>query len=132
MEQWFNLFIQGGSWAVGIFAAGVVGKQLIQYITKDKEQDRIDFREDKKKMYELMDKQNQISAEQKEMITQTNILLQKQVEMSSSNKEMIAGLKATMDKMNDIQMLHKNRLDRIEDRQIFMEREIAKIGDKLS
>jgi hypothetical protein len=44
--------------------------------------------------------------------------------MTQSNKE-------TLDNLNNIQMLHTNRLDRIEDRQTQLEEEVKKIGNKL-
>lgn len=131
MEQMLTLLVEGGSWLVGVFAAGVIGKQLIDYIKNDKEQDRQDHKDDKERMYSLMEKQNNLSEQQKEMLVQTNVLLQKQIDMEKHNREMLTGLKATMDKMNDIQMLHTNRLDRIEDKQEIMDREIRKIGDRL-
>lgn len=132
MEQWLSLIVQGGSWLIGIFAAGTVGKILIDYVKSDKEQDRQDFKEDKERTYSLMEKQNNLAAQQKDMLVQTNLLIQKQLDAEQVNREMLIGLKATMDKMNDIQMLHTNRLDRIEDRQEIMEKEIRKIGDRLS
>lgn len=132
MESTFmELIIQGGSWLVGILAAVAFGKQLIEYVKTDKENDRQDFKEDRQVMYSLMDKQNSLAEQQKDMIVQTNILIQKQIGMEEHNRDMLNGLKATMDKMNDIQMLHTNRLDRIEDKQEQLEKEIKKIGDKL-
>lgn len=131
MEQFVELIVQGGSWLVGVLAALAIGKQLIDYIKNDKDQDRLDFKEDRERIYCLMERQNNISEQQKEMLVQTNSLIQKQIGMQEHNREMLNGLKATMDKMNDIQMLHTNRLDRIEDKQELMEKEIRKIGDKL-
>lgn len=131
MEQFIELVVQGGSWLVGVLAAFTIGKQLIDYIKTDKEQDRMDYKEDRERMYALIERQNALAEQQKDMQVQTNVLIQKQIGMEEHNREMLNGLKATMDKMNDIQMLHTNRLDRIEDKQEQMEKEIRKIGDKL-
>ena len=57
------------------------------------------------------------------MLQQKDLLTQS-ITMSQHNKEML-------DKLTDIQMLHTNRLDRIEDRQTQLEEEIKKIGNKL-
>ena len=57
-------------------------------------------------------------------MSQQKELLAKQVATAQENKE-------TLKKLTEIQMLHTNRLDRIEDRQSQMEAEIRKIGDKL-
>ena len=57
------------------------------------------------------------------MLQQKDLLTQS-ITMSQHNKEML-------DKLTDIQMLHTNRLDRIEDRQTQLEEEVKKIGNKL-
>lgn len=131
MEQFLEMLVQGGSWLVGIFAAMAIGKQLIDYVKTDKEHDRQDYKDDRERMYSLIEKQNHLSEQQKEVLVQTNLLIQKQIGMEEHNREMLNGLRATMDKMNDIQMLHTNRLNRIEDKQEQLEKEIKKIGDKL-
>lgn len=132
MSEWLDVIVQGGSWLVGVLAAMAIGKQLIDYIKNDKQQDREDSKQDRERMYSLIERQNTLAEQQKDMLVQTNALIQTQVGMEEHNREMLNGLKATMDKMNDIQMLHTNRLDRIEDKQELMEREIRKIGDRLS
>lgn len=134
-----DFILQGGSWAIGILAALVVGKQFISYITKDKEMDRQDAKErldrdrafakeDNERVYSLMEKQNVLFEQQRETLIQISL---KQVSSDEQNRLIFNGLKDTMDGLKEIQMLHTNRLDRIEDRQSNLEREIMKISDKL-
>lgn len=131
MDQFLEMIVQGGSWLVGILAAMVIGKQMIEYIRVDKENDRKDNKEDRERIYALMERQNLLAAQQKDVLLQTNLLIQKQAGMEEHNREMLNGLKATLDKMNDIQMLHTNRLDRIEDKQENLDQALKRIGDKL-
>lgn len=131
MDQFLEMIVQGGSWLVGILAAMAIGKQMIEYIRVDKENDRKDNKEDRERIYALMERQNLLAAQQKDVLLQTNLLIQKQAGMEEHNREMLNGLKATLDKMNDIQMLHTNRLDRIEDKQENLDQALKRIGDKL-
>lgn len=116
-----EIVTQGGSWLVGVIAAIVIGRQFVNFVSKDKELDRADSKEEKEKMYALMEKQNELYGQQKELL----------IRMDSYSREMLKGLKGTMDKMNEIQMLHTNRLDRIEDKQSQMETELRKISEKI-
>lgn len=116
-----DLILQGGSWLIGIFAAIAVGRQFIAFITHDKDLDRQDAKEDRERMYSLMEKQNELYSQQKEML----------VKSEAYNKEALKGIKNSLDKLNEIQMLHTNRLYRIEDRQEKLESEVKKIGDKI-
>lgn len=109
-----NLVAQTGIWCVTAF---VIGKVFFDYVKKDKEQEREDHKEERDRMYTLIENQGKIMEQQKE-------LLGKQVLMSEHNKEML-------DRLTDIQMLHTNRLDRIEDRQSRLEEEVKEINKNL-
>lgn len=109
-----ELITQTGIWCMTTY---ILAKYFFDYVKKDKENDRQDHKEDKDKLYTLLDNQSKILEQQKEMLS-------KQVIMSEHNKEML-------DKLTNIQMLHTNRLDRIEDRQTRLEEEVKKIGSKL-
>ena len=105
-----NLVTQTGVWCVTSY---ILGRYLIQ----DKQQDRQDNKEEKERLYGLIENQGKILEQQKELISQ-------QVMMSQHNKEML-------DRLTDIQMLHTNRLDRIEERQTRLEEEIKDLGKNL-
>ena len=105
-----NLVTQTGVWCVTSY---ILGKCLI----REKQQDRQDNKEDKERLYGLIENQGKILEQQKELLSQ-------QVMMSQHNKEML-------DRLTDIQMLHTNRLDRIEERQTRLEEEIKDLGKSL-
>lgn len=113
-EALIQLISQTGIWCAAAFA---IGKIFIDYINKKDALERQDFKEREERVYGLLEKQEEIMSQQKDLLTQ-------QVVMSQHNKEML-------DKLTDIQMLHTNRLDRIEDRQAQLEEEVKKIGSKL-
>ena len=110
LQPFTELITQAGIWCVAAF---LIAKLFIDYIKSDKEQDREDhkqererdredYKEEKLRMFSVIDNQGKILDQQKTM-------LEKQLLMSEHNKDML-------DKLTDIQMLHTNRLDRIEDR----------------
>lgn len=109
-EPVVNLITQTGVWCV---TAYILGRYLIQ----DKHQDRQDNKEEKERLYGLIENQGKILEQQKDLLSQ-------QVMMSQHNKEML-------DRLTDIQMLHTNRLDRIEDKQTRLEEEIKDLGKNL-
>ena len=113
-ENFIQLISQTGIWCV---TAYILGKNFIDYITRREENDKVNFREREERMYRIIEKQEAIMLQQKDLLTQS-------ITMSQHNKEML-------DKLTDIQMLHTNRLDRIEDRQTQLEEEVKKIGNKL-
>ena len=124
-EGFVELISQTGIWCATTF---VLGKVLLNYISKSQDENRKlsrerdevtrqDNKEREERLYTILDRQELLMSQQKE-------LLAKQVATAQENKE-------TLKKLTEIQMLHTNRLDRIEDRQSQMEAEIRKIGDKL-
>lgn len=110
LEPVVNLITQTGVWCVTSY---ILGKCLI----REKQQDRQDNKEEKERLYGLIENQGKILEQQKELLSQ-------QVMMSQHNKEML-------DRLTDIQMLHTNRLDRIEERQTRLEEEIKDLGKSL-
>ena len=125
-EGFVELISQTGIWCATTF---VLGKVLLNYISKSQDENRKlsrerdevtrqDNKEREERLYTILDRQELLMSQQKE-------LLAKQVATAQENKE-------TLKKLTEIQMLHTNRLDRIEDRQSQMEAEIRKIGDKLN
>lgn len=113
-ENFIQLISQTGIWCVTAF---ILAKCFFDYVTKREEVDRTSFKEREDRMYSIIEKQETIMQQQKDLLSQ-------QITMSQHNKDML-------DKLTDIQMLHTNRLDRIEDRQTQLEEEIKKIGSKL-
>ncbi|MBO5424379.1 MAG: hypothetical protein J6A25_02595 [Lachnospiraceae bacterium] len=113
-ENFMQLISQTGIWCV---TAYILGKNFFDYVTRREENDRVNFKEREERMYQIIEKQEVIMIQQKDLLTQS-------ITMSRHNKEML-------DKLTNIQMLHTNRLDRIEDRQTQLEEEIKKIGSKL-
>lgn len=105
-----NLVTQTGVWCVTSYILG-------KYLIREKQQDRQDNKEEKERLYGLIENQGKILEQQKELLSQ-------QVMMSQHNKEML-------DRLTDIQMLHTNRLDRIEERQTKLEEEIKDLGKSL-
>ena len=105
-----NLVTQTGVWCVTSYILG-------KYLIREKQQDRQDNKEEKERLYGLIENQGKILEQQKELLSQ-------QVMMSQHNKEML-------DRLTDIQMLHTNRLDRIEERQTRLEEEIKDLGKNL-
>ena len=113
-ENFIQLISQTGIWCVTAF---ILAKSFFDYVTKREEVDRTSFKEREDRMYSIIEKQEAIMQQQKDLLSQ-------QITMTQHNKEML-------DKLTDIQMLHTNRLDRNEDRQTQLEEEIKKIGSKL-
>lgn len=109
-EPVVNLITQTGVWCV---TAYILGRHLL----REKQQERQDNKEEKERLYGLIENQGKILEQQKELLSQ-------QVMMSQHNKEML-------DRLTDIQMLHTNRLDRIEERQTKLEEEIKDLGKSL-
>ena len=113
-ENFMQLISQTGIWCV---TAYIIGKSFFDYITRREEGDRQIYKDREERMYSIFEKQESIMLQQKDLLSQ-------QVAMSQHNKEML-------DKLTNIQILHTNRLDRIEERQTQLEEEIKKIGSKL-
>lgn len=108
-QPFIDLITKTGIWCLTAF---IVGRTFFDWIKRDKEMDREDMKEDRAQMYALMERQGNLLEQQKELIN-------RQVLMSEHNKEML-------DRLTDIQMLHTNRLDRIEDRLGRLEEETKK------
>ena len=124
-ESFVELISQTGIWCATTF---VLGKVLLNYISKTQDENRKlsrerdentrqDNKEREERLYTILDRQELLMSQQKELLSQ-------QLATAQENKE-------TLKKLTEIQMLHTNRLDRIEDKQSQMEAEIRKIGDRL-
>ena len=109
-EPVVNLITQTGVWCV---TAYILGRHLL----REKQQDRQDNKEEKERLYGLIENQGKILEQQKELLSQ-------QVKMSNHNKEVL-------DRLADIQVLQTNRLDRIEERQTKLEEEIKDLRKSL-
>ena len=105
-ESVVNLITQTGIWCATSY---ILGRYLIQ----DKQQDRQDNKEEKERLYGLIENQSKILEQQKELLTQ-------QAMTSQHNKEMLETL-------TSIQMLQTTRLDRVEERQTKLEEEIKEL-----
>ena len=110
LEPVVNLITQTGVWCV---TAYILGKYLI----REKQQDRQDNKEDKERLYGLIENQGKILEQQKELLSQ-------QVKTSQDNKEML-------ERLTSIQMIQTNRLDRVEERQTKLEEEIKDLRRSL-
>ena len=99
LSSFAKLFTETGVWCV---TAYLLGKTLLDILRKDKEQAREDYKADKERMYSFIDEQNAILNELKQLVNN-------QASAAEQSKEMLH-------KLTDIQMLHTNRLDRIEER----------------
>ncbi|MCF0126846.1 MAG: hypothetical protein HUJ68_14060 [Clostridia bacterium] len=106
-EPIITLITQTGIWCVSTFI-------LAKLILDNMKSEKIEHKEDKNKLYDIYITQAKILQEQKELIKE-------QVSISKNNKEML-------DKLTNIQMLHTNRLDKIEERLEDMEDELKKRG----
>lgn len=114
IQPFVNLIANTGIWCVTTF---ILAKYFIDYVNRDKGQEREDNKEEKGRLYSIIDNQGKILNELKELFIQ-------QASSTEHNKAML-------DKLTEIQILHTNRLDNIEKRQSRLEEEIKKIGDKL-
>ena len=101
-----NLVTQTGVWCVTSYILG-------KYLIREKQQDRQDNKEEKERLYGLIENQGKILEQQKELLSQ-------QVMTSQDNKEML-------ERLTSIQMLQTNRLDRVEERQTKLEEEIKEL-----
>ena len=113
-ENFMQLISQTGIWCV---TAYIIGKSFFDYITRREEGDRQIYKDREERMYSIFEKQESIMLQQKDLLSQ-------QVTMSQHNKEML-------DKLTNIQILHTNRLDRIEERQTQLEAASKKIWSNL-
>ena len=109
-EPVVNLITQTGVWCV---TAYILGRHLL----REKQQDRQDNKEEKERLYGLIENQGKILEQQKELLSQ-------QVMMSQDNKEML-------ERLTSIQMLQTTRLDRVEERQTKLEEEIKDLRRSL-
>ena len=124
-EGFVELISQTGIWCATTF---VLGKVLLNYISKSQDENRKlsrerdevtrqDNKEREERLYTILDRQELLMSQQKDLLSQ-------QAAASLENKD-------TLKKLTEIQMLHTNRLDRIEDKQSQMEAELKKIGERL-
>lgn len=94
-----KLITQTGVWCA---TAYIVGKVFLDYVNKKDDNSRQDMYNREERMYTIMERLEVTLSQQKDILTQ-------QVVTSEHNKQVL-------DKLTDIQMLHTNRLDKIEDR----------------
>ena len=113
-EPVVNLITQTGVWCV---TAYILGRHLL----REKQQDRQDNKEEKERLYRLIENQGKILEQQKELLGQQKELLSQQVKTSQDNNEML-------ERLTSIQMIQTNRLDRVEERQTKLEEEIKELS----
>ena len=121
-QPFINTIAQAGVWCIAAF---LMGKMFLDYVKKDKEHDREDMKEEravynneKERIYSLYERQSKILEQQSQMLSEL-------LSVSQHNRDML-------DKLTNIQMLHTNRLDRLEDRQSRLELELKDVNQKLS
>lgn len=88
----------------------------IERLENSHKETMVDMKNDKDKLMEIV-------MSQKELLTQQKEILSRQTEMLGHNEATLGGLKIAMDKIIDIQLLHANRLEKIEDRLERVERQ---------
>ena len=127
-ENFIQMISQTGIWCVTAF---LLGKTFLDYIIKREEVDRTSFREREDRTYSIIENQEALMQQQKDLLSKAIIMIENNKEKLSNLTDMTQSNKETLDNLNNIQMLHTNRLDRIEDRQTQLEEEVKKIGNKL-
>ena len=127
-ENFIQMISQTGIWCVTAF---LLGKTFLDYIIKREEVDRTSFREREDRTYSIIENQEALMQQQKDLLSKVIIMIENNKEKLSNLTDMTQSNKETLDNLNNIQMLHTNRLDRIEDRQTQLEEEVKKIGNKL-
>lgn len=113
-EALMQLITQTGIWCV---TAYILGKAFFDYINKKDEVTRQDTKQREERIYTIMEKLENTISQQKDILVQ-------QVLTTEHNKQVL-------DKLTDIQMLHTNRLDRIEDKQSQQDEELKEISKTL-
>ena len=127
-ENFIQMISQTGIWCVTAF---LLGKTFLDYIIKREEVDRTSFREREDRTYSIIENQEALMQQQKDLLSKAITMIENNKEKLSNLTDMTQSNKETLDNLNNIQMLHTNRLDRIEDRQTQLEDEVKKIGSKL-
>ena len=127
-ENFIQMISQTGIWCVTAF---LLGKTFLDYIIKREEVDRTSFREREDRTYSIIENQEELMQQQKDLLSKAITMIENNKEKLSNLTDMTQSNKETLDNLNNIQMLHTNRLDRIEDRQTQLEEEVKKIGNKL-
>ena len=127
-ENFIQMISQTGIWCVTAF---LLGKTFLDYIIKREEVDRTSFREREDRTYSIIENQEALMQQQKDLLSKAITMIENNKEKLSNLTDMTQSNKETLDNLNNIQMLHTNRLDRIEDRQTQLEEEVKKIGSKL-
>ena len=127
-ENFIQMISQTGIWCVTAF---LLGKTFLDYIIKREEVDRTSFKEREDRTYSIIENQEALMQQQKDLLSKAIIMIENNKEKLSNLTDMTQSNKETLDNLNNIQMLHTNRLDRIEDRQTQLEEEVKKIGSKL-
>lgn len=117
--------------AVGNSAWAILAIFLIKYFIDDKakvvdlidnnaQQAIKDANKDKQKLMDILVTQNNLLSDMKQ-------LLSIQSEMLNRYDDTLDALKSAMDKMSDIQMLHAQKLDKIEERLAKVEKQTEKL-----
>ena len=127
-ENFIQIISQTGIWCVSTF---VLAKTFLDYIVKREEVDRTSFKEREDRTYSIIENQEELMQQQKDLLSKAITMIENNKEKLSNLTDMTQNNKETLDNLNNIQMLHTNRLDRIEDRQTQLEEEVKKIGNKL-
>lgn len=123
VSELLKVVVNNGAWAV-------LAVYLIKYVIDDRlktvallDKNHKDvlaaINKDKEKLIEIVISQKDILNQQKEILV-------KQTDKMCDNEEILNGLKLSIDKIVDIQLLHANRLEKIEDRIEKIEKQILK------
>mgnify|MGYP007069471666 CR=1 FL=1 len=119
----FKAVAGNGAWAIlAVF--------LIKYFIEDKsktigllekthKEASCDMKKDKDSLLDIV-------ISQKELLTQMKDILARQTDMLSRNEDTLDGIKIAIDKIVDVQMIHANRLERIENRVEMVEKQTMK------
>jgi len=107
-------------------AWGLLAVFLIKYFIDDKAKtiERLEksYRENYGDMRTDKNKLTEIISTQKDLLIQQKEILSKQTDMLGHYEDILNGIKTTLEKITDIQLLHANRLEMIESRLERLER----------
>ena len=107
-------------------AWGLLAVFLIKYFIDDKaktiERLETSYRENYGDMRLDKNKLTEIIATQKDLLIQQKEILSKQTDMLGHYEDILNGIKTNLEKITDIQLLHANRLEKIESRLERLER----------
>ncbi len=103
----------------GFLGVGIIfmTKKYFEHTEKNIDNNREDSRQREERLYQIFDKQS-------EMMEQQFLLLQEMKASTDYHKDML-------NKLTDIQMLHTNRLDRIDGEMALVKSEVTSIKEQI-